>query len=89
VRKHKNHIIYYFSVLALISGGLALIIYLSPQRDLQMLVLMGVSIIYAILGITHHLLNHDLVFKIVLEYVVVATLGVAIAYFIFRGGLGI
>ena len=86
--KH-NHLIYYFSVLALLTSGLALIIYLSPRKDLQMITLIGVSVSYALVGITHHLINHDLVFKIVVEYVLVATLGAALAFFIFKGGIGI
>lgn len=88
MKKH-THLIYYLSILTLFVTGIALIVYLSPQRDLQMFVLMGMAILYALIGIAHHLIIHDLVFKIVIEYVLVAILGIAIVYFIFRGGIGI
>jgi hypothetical protein len=48
-----------------------------------------VSIAYAFVGIFHHVLLHDLVPKIVIEYVLIAAFGVAAAFFIFKGGFGI
>jgi hypothetical protein len=87
--KKYTHSIYYLSIFILFVTGISLIAYLSPERDMQMLVLMGMAILYAVIGIAHHLIVHDLVFKIVVEYVLVAVLGIAIVYFIFRGGIGI
>ncbi len=53
-----------------------------------MIIVVGMSTAYLVFGIVHHLLNHDLVAKIVIEYVLIAMLGIAAALFIFRGGFG-
>lgn len=87
--KKDYHFGYYFFLITILTVGVLLIIRLSPEKNLQMLFLVGLSIIYALVGIIHHLLNHDLVGKIVVEYVLVALLGVAAAFFIFKGGFGI
>ena len=86
--KIKEHLFYYLSLVGLLIGGLILIILSSPNRDLQMIFLVGLSICYVLIGIIHHGLNHDLVGKIVVEYILVAALGIAAAFFIFRGGFG-
>lgn len=84
----KEHLFYYLSLFALFVGGLLLIIFSSPNRVLQMIFLVGLSLCYVLVGIVHHLMNHDLVGKIVVEYVLIAMLGIAAAFFIFRGGFG-
>ncbi len=61
---------------------------LGPDKNLQMIAFMGLSILYAMIGIVHHLLNHDLVGKIMIEYILVASLGIAASFFIFKGGFG-
>lgn len=86
--KIKEHTLYYISLLGLLIGGLALIFFSSPNRGLQMIFLVGLSICYVLIGIIHHLMNHDLVGRIVLEYILIAALGIAAAFFIFRGGFG-
>jgi hypothetical protein len=87
--KKDYHFGYYFYLITIVVIAIFLIIRFSPDKNLQMLTLVGLSIIYAVSGIIHHLLNHDLVGKIVVEYVLVAALGIAAAFFIFRGGFGI
>jgi hypothetical protein len=66
-----------------------LVISLAPDRQAQMLALAGLSIVYAMFGILHHALLHNLVGKIVIEYILIAALGIAMSYFIYRGGFGI
>jgi len=87
--KKSYHLGYYFFLITILIVGLLLMARLSPNKDLQILTLIILSVVYASTGIIHHLLNHDLVSKIVVEYVLVALLGVAAAFFIFRGGFGI
>ncbi len=87
--KKDNHLAYYFFFSTIMILGLILVAYLGPNRNFQMAALVGLSIVYALIGILHHLINHDLVGKIVLEYVFVALLGIAASFFIFRGGFGI
>ncbi|MEK9176209.1 MAG: hypothetical protein AAB520_02075 [Patescibacteria group bacterium] len=85
----KKHFLYYLLLGSVLTFGLVLILSASPDRGLQMLFLGFLSLIYAAIGIAHHLINHDLVFKIVVEYVLIACLGIAIAFFIFKGGFGL
>lgn len=69
-------------------GGLLLLIAAAPDRKTQMLIVLGMGFFYVVTGVIHHLINHDLVAKIVIEYVLIAALGIAAAFFIFRGGFG-
>lgn len=85
----KNHIVYYFLLSAILLGGISLIFAASPDRQAQMMIVVGMGFSYVLVGIIHHLINHDLVAKIVIEYVLIAALGIAAAFFIFKGGFGI
>ncbi len=85
----KNHIAYYFLLSAILLGGLSLVFAVSPDRQTQMMIVVGLGFSYVLVGVIHHLINHDLVAKIVIEYVLIAALGIAAAFFIFKGGFGI
>lgn len=85
----KNHIAYYFLLSAILLGGLSLVFAVSPDRQAQMMIVVGMGFSYVLVGVIHHLINHDLVAKIVIEYVLIAALGIAAAFFIFKGGFGI
>lgn len=84
----KKHHLYFLIQLSVIIFGLSLVVYFSPNRDLQLLSVGVMSIMYALFGIIHHWINHDLVFKIMVEYVLIAVLGTSIIFFISRGGFG-
>jgi hypothetical protein len=86
--KIHNHFLYYFFLSIILILGVFLIWVLNPNRNLQMISVIAISVIYAVIGIVHHLINHDLVGKIVVEYILVALLGIAASFFIFKGGFG-
>ncbi len=88
MKTDREHILYYISLLGIFGLGLFLFVYFSPQRDLQMIIFAGMSVVYVLTGIIHHIINHDLVLKIVIEYVLIAALGMTAAYFILKGGFG-
>ena len=85
---NRRHLTYYIFLASLLFSGLFLIISQNPDRELQMMVVVGLSFAYVLAGILHHLINHDLVAKIVIEYVLIASLGIASAFFVFKGGFG-
>ena len=87
--KLNDHLTYYVFLIASLAIGTMLILVFSPNKILQMSAVVGLSFVYALIGIAHHLINHDLVAKIVIEYVLVAALGIAAAFFIFKGGFGL
>ncbi len=85
----KNHLAYYIFLISVLTAGFTLILSSYPDKVLQMAIVVGLSFVYVLVGIVHHLINHDLVAKIVIEYVLIAALGIAAAFFIFKGGFGI
>ena len=87
--KKDYHLGYYLFLITVLIIGLIVTWQLSSDKNLQMLSFITLSVVYAAVGIFHHLLNHDLVGKIVVEYILVALLGIAAAFFIFKGGFGI
>ncbi len=86
--KISDHLLYYLSLIGILTVGLLLIYNSSGDKNSQMIIVVGMSNAYLVFGVVHHLLNHDLVAKIVIEYVLIAMLGIAAALFIFRGGFG-
>ena len=84
----KNHVTYYIFLIAVLVAGFILILSVHPDKAAQMSIVIGLGFIYVLIGAIHHLIDHDLVAKIVIEYVLVACLGIAAAFFIFKGGFG-
>ena len=84
----KNHLAYYTFLISVLTASFILVLSAHPDKAAQMSIVIGLSFVYVLIGIVHHLINHDLVAKIVIEYVLVACLGIAAAFFIFKGGFG-
>lgn len=79
--KHiKTHAMYHISLLFILCMGVIMGLSTS-HRQTQMLVITFTAFLYVGWGILHHLLNHDLRAKIVVEYVLMAMLGITIAVF--------
>lgn len=87
--KKNRHIEYYLSLSMILVSGLFLVIISAPNRNLQMLIVFLTTLFYAIFGIFHHIINHDLNGKIVLEYLIISGFGVAAVFFLLKGGLGL
>lgn len=85
--KLKGHIGYYFSLLAILALGFILTLATADKQE-QALVVTLTAFFYVLWGILHHLLHHDLTAKIVVEYVLTGSLGLALVLFILKGGLG-
>lgn len=81
----KNHLAHYVSLFAVFSIGLILA-FLSPDKQFQMLIAVFITFFYVSWGIIHHLLNHDLSPKIVVEYVLIGSLGLSLILFLLKGG---
>jgi hypothetical protein len=85
--KLKKHLSYYLSLSAILLLGIILIILTSPNIKLQSLVIALTVFFYVLWGILHHLINHELSSRIVIEYVLVGALGLSILFFMMMGGL--
>ncbi len=81
--KHLEH---YMSLLVILSFG-ALGAIIIPEKPIQMLIIALTTLLYVGWGIFHHYLHHDLATKIVIEYVLMGSFGMAIMLFIIRGGI--
>ena len=81
----KKHIGYYFSLIIILVLGIFLSLQTSGDRQLQMLIMVMTVFFYVLWGILHHLLEHDLSIKIVIEYVLIGSLAMSIILFLVRG----
>lgn len=88
-KKTDKHIGYYTSLLGVLIIGFLLISFASPDRLLQISIFALITLFYVILGIVHHRENHDLTAKIVVEYILIGGFGIAVMFFLFKGGFGL
>jgi len=86
-QKLKKHFGYYLSLSAILLLGLALILLTSPNIKSQSLIILLTVFFYILWGTLHHLINHELTLKIVVEYVLIGALGISILFFMLMGGL--
>jgi len=86
-QRSNDHIIYYISLSVILGFGLLITIAVSNHTRLQMLSIFLTAFFYIIWGILHHLINHDLTAKIVVEYILIGSFGVTVVFFLLKGGL--
>lgn len=89
LKKIKNHSGYYISLILILALGFFLAYISAPYKQIQMVVIILTTFFYVFWGILHHLINHDLNAKIVVEYVLMGSLGLSIIFFLLKGGLGL
>lgn len=77
----KEHLHYYLFLLAIQIAGLSLFLLSSPDRTLMMSAVLLTSFLYTAVALVHHHMNHTLTSKIVLEYVLIAALGIFLMLF--------
>lgn len=77
-----KHTLYYIFLVLLCAGGLLLAISLAPNHTMQLWAMLFVAVSYCVGGILHHSLHHQVTFKIVSEYILVALFGLSLVYFI-------
>lgn len=80
----KNHWYYYLSLLGIVFLGVFLAFQLAYDRRLQVFVVVATALFYVFWGILHHFLEHDLNIKIVVEYILVGSLGMTIVLFLLK-----
>jgi hypothetical protein len=85
--KISKHLAYYISLITVLTLGLILIFFTRPNIVLQALVILLTVVFYVLWGILHHLVNHELSLRIVVEYILIGALGISILFFMLTGGL--
>ena len=81
-KKVHSHIGYYISLVVIFVFVFLLVSLFSPNKQMQMAVIMLTALSYCAWGILHHFINHDLHAKIVVEYILIGIVGVTIILFI-------
>lgn len=85
----KNHRLYYFFLIAILMLGIFLFTISAPNRVFEAISIVTVGICYFFIGVIHHIQNHDLHPKIVIEYALIASLGITCVFFTLKVGLGL
>lgn len=86
-KKFRKHIGYYLSLGLILLLGIIITFLASPNINLQIIIISLTIFFYILWGIFHHLINHELSAKIMIEYVLIGILGVSILFFMIMGGL--
>ena len=81
LKRISEHAIYYIALLIILSLGF-LLAYSSSDRSWQIGVIIAITFFYVLWGIMHHLTNHDLHTKIVVEYILIGAFGLTIIFFL-------
>jgi hypothetical protein len=76
---------HYLSLAGILIAGIIGFVVFSYERAFQIAVAIGLALAYVAWGIIHHAIHRDLHLSVVIEYIVVASLGlVVILSLIFR-----
>lgn len=79
--KLYKHSAYYISLVVILALGF-LLANSNSDRGFQIGVVIVTTFFYVLWGIIHHLLNHDLSVKIVIEYILIGLFGLTIIFFL-------
>ena len=88
MKELKKHKAYYFFLIAILILGFFAVYSSAPNVKLQSIYVVMTGFFYFILGVVHHVQNHDFHPKIVIEYALIASLGIACILFMLKVGLG-
>lgn len=78
-----KHAGYYVILIAILIFGFLLVFTNQSNKIFQIGAVVAVTFFYILWGMIHHLLNHDLNVKIVIEYILIGTFGLTIIFFLF------
>jgi hypothetical protein len=80
--KIKKHFEFYFSFLLIQIIGFSLVMLNAHNKNIQFILIILTSAIYALWSILHQYIHHNLTAKIVVEYVLIGVLGVSVSMFL-------
>lgn len=76
----KKHILHYSTLLAILGTGVIGFYIFSYDRLFQAAVGVSIAVSYVAWGIVHHKIHDDLHASVVVEYILVASLGLVIVF---------
>jgi uncharacterized membrane protein len=80
----KKHLGYYIAFALVQLLGLTIVLLSAGNKQLQQMAILGTTIFYFIFAITHHYLDHELNSKIVIEYALIGSIGLAVSLVFFK-----
>lgn len=80
--KLYKHSAYYIFLAIILVVGFLLVATNNSNRSFQIGSVVATTFFYVIWGIIHHLINHDLNVKIVIEYILIGIFGLTVIYFL-------
>ena len=80
MKKHAKHIPHYLSLIGIFAAGLIGFLLFSYDRTFQIAITIAIAISYVVWGLVHHHLHEDLHLSVIIEYIVVAALGLVIVF---------
>jgi len=83
----KKHLFYYFALILMCILSIILVKLLGFSKQEQFFIVVFLGFFYALWGILHHILHHNLRPRIFIEYIVIAVLGISVTVFILKGML--
>lgn len=78
----RSHFWYHLSLAIILVTSVLLVLQSNGDSSMQMLAVVMAGFFYAVWGVLHHYREHDLTAKIVVEYVLISSLGMTIVYFL-------
>lgn len=81
----RKHIFYYAALILLCALTVTLVKLFAFSQQEQFFVVVFLGFFYALWGVLHHVLHHSLRARIVVEYILIATLGIAVTFFVLKG----
>jgi EamA domain-containing membrane protein RarD len=76
----SKHITHYVALFAVLFAGVAGFWVFSYERLFQAAVAVSVAVSYVVWGIVHHTIHKDLTGSVIVEYILIATLGLIIVF---------
>lgn len=80
----NKHFWYYLVSVTIFLVGLVLIVLTNYSHQLQSTFIIMTACLYFVWSLAHHYVHHQLHPKVVIEYALMATLGVLLSFFLFN-----
>ena len=84
MQNFKTHFWYYTVSILIYTASLVLILSVSYNHKLQSLFVIMAAVFYFVWSLLHHYVHHELHTKVVVEYALIASLGVILSMFLFN-----
>ena len=84
MKNFMDHFGHYFIYTLIFGGGLLLIFLNKQSTPIALSYLLITAVLYFTWSMVHHYVNHQLQPRVVVEYILIVTLGVVLSFFLFQ-----